>query len=495
VTTDWQLKPRDLKRYPHFDKYLPPEEAVAIATDPQRVAINPFFPFLRYVKKWTPYRPSEKPAKERPIRYASRRDAYIFARYRHLIAQHYEAELRRLAVQDCPIAYRKIPVSGNTGPGKCNINFARDAFDRILATGNCCVVALDISSYFENLDHALLRDLWCRMIGVSELPPDHAAVFRAITQYAVVDRDAVYERLGFIGTKTRNGRAVRGFLKGFKEIPNQLCSPKEFRLKIAGGDPALPSLIEKNDKPYGIPQGAPISDILANLYLIDFDALMEGYVRPLNGCYFRYSDDILIIVPGDAAAGRNARDYAMTQITDFGPQIKVKPEKTSIVAYMPDGEGHAAFEFIEGTQGKNGLEYLGFRFDGHRVYLRDSTLSGFYRKITYSLRYEVNAFVARYPGKSIDFLIDNFDVEAFIKKFGRVEDFDANSEYQDWTFWTYARRAAQEFGPRGQPILQQLRSHRELILERMREGFQVALSHPSCNASSMTLGRRAITCR
>jgi len=483
VTTDWQPKPRDLKRYPHFDKYLPPEEALAIATDPQRVATNAFFPFLRYIKKWKPYRPSGKPPKERPIRYASRRDAYIFARYRYLIAQKYEAELRRMCIQDCPIAYRKIPVAGTGGPGKCNINFAGEAFDRITAMGTCCAVALDISSYFENLDHALLRGVWCRIIGVNDLPPDHEAVFRAITQYAVVDRDQVYERLGFIGTKTENGREVRGFLKAYSEIPMQLCTPEEFRRKIAGGDKSLPSLIEKNKKPYGIPQGAPISDILANIYLIDFDALMASYVRPLGGHYFRYSDDILIIAPGGADVGRSARDYAMTQITNSGPEIRIKSQKTSITAYAPDGQGNATFEHIDGEQGKNGLEYLGFRFDGCRVYLRDSTLSGFYRKITYSLRHEVNAFIARYPGKSIDFLVSKLDIEALIKKFGRVEDFDSNSEYQDWTFWTYARRAAREFGPRGQPIFRQIRHHRELILRRMRKEFEAALSLPAEEAA------------
>jgi hypothetical protein len=476
VTTDWQLLPRDLKRYPHFDKNLSLAEAQAIATDPRRVATNPFFPFLRYIKSWRPYRPTGKLRKERPIRYASRRDAYIFARYRHLLALGYEAELERLGIQDCPIAYRKIPISGNGGPGKCNIDFAKDAFDRILAMGTCCVVALDISSYFENLDHARLRGLWCRMIGADDLPADHEAVFRATTNYAVVDRTKVYERLGFIGMKEKNGRPVRGFLAAFREIPTQLCTPKEFRQKIAGGDAELPSLIEKNEKPHGVPQGAPISDVLANIYLIDFDQLMADYVRRKGGCYFRYSDDILIILPGDAAAGLNARDFAMTQISNFGPEIQIKPQKTSVVAYTPGGAGELTFKLIDGEQGRNGLEYLGFRFDGRRIYLRDSTLSGFYRKVTGALRHEVRAFVARYPGKDIDFLVRNFRIEEFVKKFGRVEDFDLNSEYQEWTFWTYARRAARQFGPRGQPIYHQMRGHRDLISARMREEFEAALS-------------------
>lgn len=476
MTPKWQLKPGDLKRYPHFDKYLPPEEAEAIATDPQRVARNPFFPFLRYIEAWRPYRPNGKPTKERPIRYASRRDAYIFARYRHLLAEKYEAELERLGIQECPIAYRKVPVTGTTGPGKCNINFAKDAFDHIRAMGPCAVVALDISSYFENLDHALLCSLWCRLIGVAELPPDHEAVFRAITAYAVVDRDKVYERLGFIGLKEKNGKTVRGYLKSYREIPTQLCTTQEFRQKIAGGGPSLPKLIEKNDKPHGIPQGAPISDILANIYLIDFDKLMDSYAKALGGVYFRYSDDILVIIPGDASAGLRARDHAMAEITKFGSEIKIKPQKTSVIVFTADGSGHLGFNLVAGEQGKNGLEYLGFRFDGQRVYLRDSTLSRFYRKITYALRHEVRVFVARYPGKDITFLLAKFKLEAFVSRFGRVEKFDLNSEYHDWTFWTYASRAAHEFGSQGQPIYRQMRRHRDLISNRLREELEEALA-------------------
>ena len=140
-------------------------------------------------------------------------------------------------IQECPIAYRKIPLTGTAGPGKCNINFARDAFDRIRAMGPCVVVALDISSYFESLDHGLLYRLWCRLIGATDLPPDHNAVFRAITNYAVVDRDKVYERLGFIGLKKKNGKTVRGYLRSYNEMPTQLCTTQEFRQKIAGGRP------------------------------------------------------------------------------------------------------------------------------------------------------------------------------------------------------------------------------------------------------------------
>jgi hypothetical protein len=302
-------------------------------------------------------------------------------------------------------------------------------------------------------------------------------VFRAITEYAVVDREKVYERLGFIGLKkTKNGKSVRGYLQSYREIPTQLCTTQIFREKIAGGDPSFPTLVEKNDKTHGIPQGAPISDILANIYLIDFDALMAGYAKSLGGVYFRYSDDILVIIPGDASAGKRAKDHAMAEITKFGSEIRIKDSKTSVITFRSDGAGSLSFDLVSGEQGKNGLEYLGFRFDGRRVYLRDSTLSGFYRKITYSLRHEVRAFVARYPGKDINFLLSNFKVDDFVTHFGRVEDFDLSSDYKDWTFWTYARRAAEEFGVTGQPIFLQMRKYKSFIMTRLHSEFTKALS-------------------
>src|SRR5262249_50102818 len=156
-----------------------------------------------------------------------------------------------------------------------------------------------ISQFFESLDHAQLKALWCRLLGVTRLPDDHFHVFQAITQYAVVDERLVYERLGHFGPKrtTHTGKHIFGYLTPYRRMPRQLCTGRDFQDKIAGGN-GQKSLIEKHYKPYGIPQGAPISDLLANLYLLDFDNIVSGWVRQEGGAYYRYSDDILILVPG-----------------------------------------------------------------------------------------------------------------------------------------------------------------------------------------------------
>lgn len=477
---EWRIRPkRDLKNYPHFDAVISAEEAEALANDPERVAKHSFYPFLLYTKHWTRFAKKGKTgkAKDRPIRYAARRDAYIFARYRHALSEAYEAELERLGLNSCVLAYRRIPVETGDG-GKCNIHFARDAILKVRELGVCSVLALDISSYFESLDHAKLNALWCRMLGVNRLPDDHFRVFKAITQYAVVDKQQVYERLGHFGEKVhpRTGKPINGYLTPFRNIPRQLCHGSEFRDKIAGGRNGQKFLIKRNFKPYGIPQGAPISDLLANLYLIDFDYTVSCLVGGVGGAYFRYSDDILIAVPGGAAEGMKWLADVQQLIREYGKKLVIKPEKSSVYVFTRSGTDQQ-FQRLYGTQGANGLEYLGFRYDGRHVYLRDSTLSGLWRKVTFAARRDANIYARKHPGKGAAELHLTFNYERLVKVFGRVEDFEEKAEdYRHWTFWTYARRAAEIFGPLGKAIFRQLRGHSTLVRTRAREEIDRAVA-------------------
>ena len=339
------------------------------------------------------------------------------------------------------LAYRHIPISEGQG-GKCNIHFAHDAFLKIRELGECCVIALDISGYFESLDHAKLKDLWCRLLGLQRLPMDHFHVFNAITQYAWVDKEELYERLGHFGVKRIiNGNPIKGYLTKYKEVPKCLCHGKEFREKVLGSH-GHKSIIKRNYKPYGIPQGAPISDLLANLYLIDFDGTVAGWVHEIGGAYFRYSDDILIVVPGAETFGRDLMARTRELIRQFGAKLEIKEKKSSLFVLQKTGTDQKC-QLVHGTQGKNGLEYLGFRYDGRRVYLRDATLSNLRRKVARAAYSDAEACARRYPDKDATRLKKLFNYERLVKRFGRVEDFgEMPSEYRNWTFWTYAKRAS-----------------------------------------------------
>lgn len=456
-----------LKLYPHFDSPISKADILSLVADPLAVAANKFYPLLLYTQSWQPFRsaPGGKPKKkERPIRYASRRDAYIFAYYRHLLIGPYEKLLEEAGLSEAVIAYRRL--RKDDGSGKSNVEFAQEAVNDIRAAGNCAVVALDISSFFESLDHGLLKKMWLRVLGVESLPADHQAVFEAVTGYSVVDRDAAYVRLGFAKVETIHGRERLTYSVPFKQMPTKLCSNKVFQEKICGHKSPLRSLVDKNRRPFGIPQGTPISDMLANLYMLDFDAALQAYCDSRGGRYYRYSDDILMIIPGGAGQATAACDFAMQEIKSHGPKMVIKDTKTMALVYANVGADQT-FTHVAGKQGKNGLEYLGFRYDGRRVHVRDATISRLYRKVASSVRAECAALIARYPGKSASFLVGRFNFTEFYQRYGRVDDFDPEGSYKTWTFWTYVRKAMTAFGNLGSPIPKQLKNYRRVVRRRV----------------------------
>lgn len=481
---DPDFSAKDLKHYPHFDRYLSLEEANEIVSNPERVAKNKFYPFFLYHETWQPFRTAKKgdeegtaknadkpKIKSRPIRYAARRDAYILTYYRKILSEKYEERLVNLGISHCPIAYRKLHKPN--GGGKCNIDFAKDAFDEIDAQGNCVAIALDIKGYFENLDHFRIKGIWCSLLGVEKLPEDHFTVFKNVTSYHVVDQKDVYRRLGFIETIEFNGHPRERYTVPYKEMPIQLCSPAVFREKICGGDPNLPSLIRKNcDEDgnildHGVPQGAPISDLIANFYLIDFDVAMNKYANDHGGRYMRYSDDILLIVPGSEDAADSAERFALEEIRKYGRELIIKEEKTCIVKFSKVGDNNS-FQHIRGPQGKNGFEYLGFRYDGRFVYVRDSTISRLYRKVALCAKGVARGFSYAHPDKNAHEILKDFNFSDFSQRFSRVHPDELSpDDYGTWTFYSYLKRASDTFGSKGSPILPQARNFKKIMKERV----------------------------
>ncbi|MEM6635549.1 MAG: reverse transcriptase domain-containing protein [Pseudomonadota bacterium] len=473
MADDFSFSNSDLKHYPHFDAPLSLNEIKRLVTDEKRVASNSFYPFFLYHEEWQPYRTATDAAKpekkSRPIRYGARRDAYIFAHYRRKLAIRYEQRLAEMGISNCPIAYRQIPKPGSNG-GKCNIDFAKDAFDEVDRLGNCVAVALDIKGYFESLCHKRIKRIWCDLLGVESLPTDHYAVFKNITRYRFVDQKAVYRRLGYLGPVQRGNFIVEGYTRPYHEMEKQICSNEIFRNKICGDDPAFSNLVQRNELPHGVPQGAPISDLIANFYLMEFDAKMNAYARQRGGVYMRYSDDILLIVPGGEAEATTATAFAMEEIKNHGDALVIKESKTCVVRFKRDGD-RLNFEHITGPQGKNGLEYLGFRYNGRKVYVRDSTMSRLYRKVTVAAKRDGTRHVLDNPGTSPAALIGSFNYSLFSQRFSRVKKGMLTDDYKSWTFYTYLKRASQTFGRKGNSILPQARNFNSIMRSRIEKAI------------------------
>lgn len=84
------------------------------------------------------------------------------------------------------------------------------------------------------------------------------------------------------------------------------------------GDPRLIQLIMRlyRGKSHGIPQGSPLSPILANLYLTDFDlAVVCPHLR-----YFRYADNLLFMAR-DSASLLSVGESARIQLTNLDLEL------------------------------------------------------------------------------------------------------------------------------------------------------------------------------
>lgn len=338
------------RRYLHFDEALSPRDAEALAKSPARVASWAFLPMLHWIVKARKVKRKDdgalekKPPKNRPIAYASHKDAAIYAYYGHLLGARYEAAVVTLGIQDCVTAFRE-------HSGRCNIDFAMEAFEWIRAKGACVALAFDIQGFFDNLDHDLTKAQWARVLGMARLPDDHFAVFRSLTKFAYVDRGAVFKEFGISPYSPRaTGR-------------RRICSPEDFRDRVRGK-----GLIQKNVLIKGIPQGSPMSAVLSNIYMTEFDVAVAGRVRSVGGLYRRYCDDMLCIVPPDHAAEVEA--FVLKEIERA--KLNIQSEKTK----------HHHFEVKGGRLAVDEpLQYLGFTFDGSRSLLRTASVSRYYRKM------------------------------------------------------------------------------------------------------------------
>ena len=265
------------RSYLHFDVPVGLKQALKVVSNPQAVALHSFHPFIHFaitqkkIKFNKDIGAIESTEKLRPIAYASHMDAHIYSYYSERLSELYEAEVRKRNIQENVIAFRAL--------GKSNVDFAHQAFVDIENQAPCSAIALDITKFFDTLDYQILKDQLTGLLQVSRLPQDYYNLFKSVTRFAQVNRDDLYK---LFGISTHNPKAGR----------YRVCKPKEFRDVVRGGGHIVVNEAEK-----GIPQGSPISSLLSNIYMLEFDSSVASTVADVGGKYYRYCDDILCIVP------------------------------------------------------------------------------------------------------------------------------------------------------------------------------------------------------
>ncbi|MBP7408632.1 MAG: hypothetical protein KA941_07735 [Flavobacteriales bacterium] len=452
---DLEAKRQRRRGYPHFDARVnvtvQRDEIRDLLGSPDRIDAHRFLPFIAYTVETPRYKKTgkvdstgkeirEKVVKPRPIAYACHWDSLIYSWYAEDLTARYERLLRDRGIHQCVSAYLR--------RGTSNIESAHEAFEFIRAKGECTALAFDLTSFYDTLDHFRLKRNWMEVLDEQTLPDAHHAVFKSITRYHTVQR-AVLTKL---------------FPKYKKSVTKKLfvpviCSRREFtELVVNAGHVEENAFVNRNcgsrrfGKRCGVPQGSPISACLSNLYMLHFDEAMQSLALSIGGMYRRYSDDILFICPTSEAG--LVKEGVLAEVLHH--ELILNKDKTEELVFSRERSGRLiSSRVIEGVRGKpKSLQYLGFEFDGSRIYIRSSSFSRYQAR----LRARIKKGLAAASGdKSLSPVM-------FRRKL-----FNRSTDKGKRNFITYAQRAAKVMSSR--EIMRQTKNNNKKVKELL-EGME-----------------------
>ncbi len=399
-----------LKRYPHIGTPISLGDisrVVKIVQNPDYIRQHAFFPFVhrrstkRKFRRFTDSNGKrsggrKKTLKQREIYYANHLDSVVYSYYAYLLNREYEDILKSSAIDDCITAYRRIPTnpSDPKSRNKCSVDFAGEIFSYILKSEHrvLAVLTFDISAFFDTLNHDILKKQWRRVMNSGKcLPPDHYAVYKNITRFSYVEEKQLFRHFAKkIIVEKPNGSHRKIACKRIKYLRNKNAIAFCERSDIAELRENGLILSNKRDRKtrdnptrsMGIPQGSPISAVLANIYMLDFDKRIHAYLSSRDGVYRRYSDDMVAICPTDQMSDIIA--FFKACICDV--KLELQDSKTQVFVFEKQASGSARTCYAldlntNSLSATSNLEYLGFQFDGSSVLLKNASLSSFYRRM------------------------------------------------------------------------------------------------------------------
>ena len=158
------------RKYLHFDRFIDFEKnkskIISQLSKTDIIAKHPFYPFISSSVETPRYKQilnkdgtksREIDIKIRPIAYASHFDALIYSWYSTVLTKFYEEKLEDWQIKDCVLAYLET--------GKSNIDYSLEIFSYIKSKGECVAIAIDVSSFFDNLDHEILKKCGLKLLG------------------------------------------------------------------------------------------------------------------------------------------------------------------------------------------------------------------------------------------------------------------------------------------------------------------------------------------
>lgn len=349
-----------------------------------------FSPFLKILLKTPRYKYQaveghhDLETKIRPICFASHIDSLIFGFYAHALTRKYELYIENEGFSDCPLAYR------SNLEGKCNIQFAKEVFDEIKIRKTCTAIAIDIKGYFDNIDHIILKEKWSKVIGEKnqKLPDEQYKLFKTLTQYSYVNKNSILKKYEIdLENLPRSPQTLLELIPGDKDF-EKFQRLRNDRLIVTNNQPN-----SRTNRHCGIPQGSAMSALLSNIYLIDFDREINERAKKEGFFYRRYCDDLLVICETD-----KAKQLQKDIIKKFEDEyfLEIQQKKVELTEFRANSKNKIrAFNLKKQLKDKHlvtnantekyyykSLQYLGFEFNGQDIFIRSSSLSRYFRKMT-----------------------------------------------------------------------------------------------------------------
>lgn len=379
---EWKEKNAKARRYAHFDEKVSLERVWPYINNPCNIAKHGFYPFIHYQMVQNKFKEGKVVSKPRKICYSAHIDRYIYSYYGFKLNQKYNDYVMNKKLNEVAVAYRD-------NLGESNIHFAKKAIDRIKSHDSCYIIIGDFTDFFENLNHNYLKKMLLKLLNLDYLPDDYYAVYKNITQYSIWDLENLLE----YNQLPNNEKGIREF-----NCKDKAIKLEDFK-KIKKNNPTV---IIRNKRGFGVPQGSAISAVLSNIYMLDFDEKLTEFMQKHNGMYMRYSDDFIVILPVLNADIFKACYAKIISIISKIPGIKLQQQKTQVF-YYNNKEVKCCNSFVldDVPDGKDFINYLGFTFDGKEVTIREKTVAKYYCRMYRKLKTVVKRKGVTSKGKRI----------------------------------------------------------------------------------------------